>query len=529
VQIVLNPLTPMKNFVYSNLVQYEPGYQGPPDYSNVLPDLAESWEWSPDQLQLTFKIRQGVKWHNKPPINGRALDVEDIAFTWDRWSKIGNDRASIANSANPNAPVLSVTAPDSRTIVWKLKEPLVYLIQTIARHTAGWFGIVPKEVESGFDIRRQMIGTGAFTLENYTPSVGFTFRRNPEYYDKTAPYLDQIDTPIILEYAQGLAQLKAGNIYTYSVRSEDILSVKRDIPDLKIFQSLPSGFNAGSTLGFGWLPAGSSPFVDERVRQAASMAYDRDLYIDAFNNVTPFQSEGLPVETYWYSSMNSAPGWWLDPKDTKTFGPNAKYHSYDLAEAKKLLAAAGYANGLDVTSSYIAGTQLGADFQKTVEVREEMTRQAGFRTAANLVDYTQEYLPKYRDGQGKHEGWTYRSGVPSAQDAVAYFDWRFNSQGGAGFLGFDAAGKGDGSGDPQVDSLLLKARRELDTEKRKTLVQDLQRYLAKAMYCVLAPGTATGFTVAWPVLGNYNVFQGHRMGENSNWWIDETQPPLKRA
>jgi peptide/nickel transport system substrate-binding protein len=527
VQIVLNPLSPMKNFVYSNLVTYEPGFMEPPNYDNVLPDLAESWEWSGDRLQLTMKLRQGVTWHNKPPVNGRALSVDDVVFTWDRWSRIGNDRASLANVANPNAPVLSVTATDARTIVIKLKEPLVYLMQSLARHTAGWLGIVPKETESGFDIRRDMIGTGPFILDSYTPSSSFTFKRNPQYYDKTLPYVDQIDAPIITEYAQGVAQFKAGNIYTYAVRAEDLLQMKRDIPAVKLFQSFPSGFNAGLTLGLGFLPG--SIFNDERVRQAVSLSFDRDLYLDTFNNVSAFEAEGLPVDTFWFTSINAAPGWWLDPKDEKEFGPNAKYYSYDVAEAKRLLAAAGYPNGVDVTSTVISGTQIAGAGDRGIEVRESMARDAGFRPQTNIIDYTTEYLPKYRDGQGKFEGWAYRSGVAAAMDAVAYYEWRFFSKGGVGFLGFDAAGKGDASGDPYVDDLIVRARSEVDTEKRRSMVFDLQRHLAKAMYCVLPAGTGTGFDIAWPVLGNFYVFQGDRRGDNYTWWIDDSQPPIKTA
>ena len=77
------------------------------------------------------------------------------------------------------------------------------------------------------------------------------------------------------------------------------------------------------------------------------MSWDRDLCIDAFYNVDEFEAEGLPVETRWNTDCRATgTGWWLDPQG-KDFGPNAKYFKHNVAEAKKLLAAAGFANGFD--------------------------------------------------------------------------------------------------------------------------------------------------------------------------------------
>ena len=86
-----------------------------------------------------------------------------------------------------------------------------------------------------------------------------------------------------------------------------------------------------------------------------------------------------------------------------------------------------------------------------------------------------------------------------------------------------------GTGDPRVDEYILKARAEFDNDKRKAIIWDLQRHLGKAQYCVPNPGISDGFQLAWPVLGNYRVNVRDRRGENYNWWIDDTQAPLKKA
>ena len=528
-----------KNMVYGHFVNEKAGILKPPSYEEHVGEMMQSWEWSPDRLQLTFKMRENVKWHNKPPVNGRVMDTDDIVNSWQRFAARGTDRSFLVNQANPDAPVLSVSATDAKTIVFKLKEPVVFLLAALTPTQTGKPNIIPKETDRGFDILQDMIGTGPFMLDKYTPTVGFTYKRHPEYWDKDFPLVDQIDAPILREYSQGLAQLKAGALHTYSysptdrVRNEDILPMKKEVPELKLYSAEPSATTVRS-LVFGWLPSESNkPFKDERVRQAISMTWDRDAYVEAFKNTDRFKAEGLPVNSYWNTALPPAYGrWWLDPKG-KDFGPNAKYFQRDIAEAKKLLAAAGYANGLDVTSSYIGGTQLGSDFQRQCSVTDEFAKEAGFRVKVNIIDYTSQYLSTYRDGNGKYEGWLYRAGGSPATDATAYFSTLFHSKyGGPGFLGFDAAGKGDFSGDPALESMLNKARVEMDADKRRSLVHDMQRHLAKAAYAIPhEPGDATIFYLAWPALQNFQVFQGDRRGTTAavfSWWLDETQAPFKR-
>ena len=108
-------------------------------------------------------------------------------------------------------------------------------------------------------------------------------------------------------------------------------------------------------------------------------------------------------------------------------------------------------------------------------------------------------------------------------------NFQYWSKGGVNFYGFDADGKGDNSGDPYIDGQIDKVNGEIDTAKRQAIVQDIQRYLGKAMYAINGTGGSTGFTLAWPAVRNYNVYQGGFRQIHYYIWIDETLPPYRKT
>jgi peptide/nickel transport system substrate-binding protein len=516
---------------YACLVRAIPGYLKPTE-SELEPDMAESWEWSPDGLQVVLKLRQGVRFHNKPPVNGRVLDMEDVLFSWKRFADKASNRVNVVNAVNPGAPVLSFTATDPRTIVIKLNEPLVYALDFFAPFSGGGnMAVLPKETDTTFDVRTDAIGTGPFYLSNYQPSVGFTFRRHPEYYDTDYFLLDRRDVPIVPEYATALAQFKAGNIHYFNlIRAEDVLSVKQEEPRILVYATDVDFSTGSNSYGptFGWLPEGKSPFLDERVRQAVSMSWDRDLWLDTFFNVSKFESQGLPVETRWNSHVGANwDGWWLDP-ESKEFGPNAKYFQHNVAEAKKMLAAAGYQNGFTTTSNLAEPSGPQGPTAKFALVSDNMAADVGITVKTNYVDYNTQYIPIYRDGNGQYEGWSYPSlsgSSISSLHPIRSMAAQYWPKGGVAFKGFSTSGRNDQSGDPALTAMIEKARLEPDTERRRALVFDLQRYLAKAMWGLASAGDAAKFVMAWPALGNFRVWRGgHR--PHYRIWLDESKPPF---
>jgi ABC-type transport system substrate-binding protein len=525
---------------YEALVRNKTGEAEPTKWNEVEPNLAQSWEFSPDKTTLTFKIRPGVKFQNTAPVSGRVLDAQDVALSWTRYvGQTRNNKAANANSVNPTAPIISVTATDNSTVVVKLNAPTSFIMQRFANMITGEIGgIYPREADGGFDPAKTQIGTGAYMVSQYTPSVGLVYKKNPDYWNKEAGFPDSMEVPFLNEPAARLAQLKTGAIYAMGgladISPEDVVPTKKDVPALNLYQFIAPNNNVSFIQRMGWKPLNGqkSPFVDVRVRQAMALAIDRDAYIDAFSNISKYEAEGLDAEPLYHTSMGFIPGVTLDPR-SKDFGENAKYYTHDLNEAKKLLAAAGYSSGFEYPSAWPNFPAFGPNFPRQIEVMDSFNRELGLKPQSVPLDYNIDYLPKYVTQRGQHEGIAFTLGAVTSADPVDYFVWRYYSKSGAtsGAI-FGDIGSGDGAGDPKVDDFIEKAKAELDAGKQRTILADLQKYLAGMQYAVTSPGLGTQYTLAWPAVRNYLYYQGDSRAINSfyyTWWVDPEQAPLKRA
>ena len=548
----VNPQANLNNLVaetMQTLIAEKPGHLELSGYE-LTGGFAESWEATPEQI--TFKIRPGTKWHNIAPVNGRDADSEDVLWSFSPPPGTG---ASVTSGLGTDLRWRLrrlASAPDSMTVVVPLTVPLAY--------APNWFGafgsftgqilMYPKEAADPnvLDVRQQVIGSGPFYVSDHEPSVDFTLTRNPDYFDPDFALVDSIHMPILPEYAARQTQLRAGALHFARpgndiVRPDDLLTIKNDVDDLILQQSATTA--AASVMTFG-TQGTDVPYFDERVRRAMSMAFDRDLDIEVRYNTDEFIEAGLPVERFWNSHLAARDafrggGWWIDPQDS-SFGENAKYFQFNLAEAKKLLTAAGYPDGFEVKFGYPNAPQF--DRGNIVEPYFFYLQQLGLTVVDNgYEDYTQGYIPLDRDASGVFEGLGYHSvtgGIPSTISPISALVAEHLPASGVTFHGYSEGGGTGKTGDPVLIEILDKAKVETDVEARKALAHEAQRHLAGKMWNMTEPGSASAFRLSWPAVKNIGVWTVQTStGRSTRFgWTrprspspkpDRTQPTLKKG
>jgi peptide/nickel transport system substrate-binding protein len=511
------PDVPHPARVYSRIIKYQ-SYKYPDAVEPAAaPDAATSWETSPDGLQMTYRFRQGLKFDPRPPTNGRVVTAKDALYSAERFMKLSPQRSVLGNEFNPDAAIKSFEAPDNNTLIVKLAFPYAPIHMLIAAWR--YIVVMPVESESGYDVRNDMRGSGAWRLKEYQRNSRYVYERNPDWYDADKVKLDGMTYTVIPEVAASMAQLRTGNLWTYVVPQDEVLNLKREFPNLTLQPQ--EEFSAGGTwIRFGYLPG--SPFRDERVRKAASMSLDRDLFIGTFGNVDVFEKAGLSVPTRWNSAIFAGESFWIDPKDEKALGEGAKWYKYDPAEAKKLLAAAGMTSAVETKWNYPVGF-FAAPFDKKMEVLHAMWNDGGnFKLTANPVsNYNANFQAPFTNGMNKWEGIAAAATAARAEVDVLLHEYAKSEQIRSGHLD-------NGQPDKTLDDLVAKQRIETDTKKREALVQDIQRRVASKMYYFMEPGQALGFNVAWPWLQSFGLWRSKSGGSvdqegNIYYWYDESK------
>jgi peptide/nickel transport system substrate-binding protein len=456
------------SFVYSRLVRHKVGADVQPGTFTVEPDVAERWEELNDTTYV-FYLRKGVTWHNKPPLNGRELVAEDVKFTYDRFlTEKGNANRFLLE------PVDRVEVVDRYTVKFLLKEPYVWLVDTLAFPWTMWI-VAPEVVEKFGDLKKPetAIGTGPFMLERYDPNVKAIFKRHPEYYRQDQPHVDGVEWLIVPDESTALAMYRTGQIdvgpqQNNAVRQQDLDSLKQSHPHLMyrdILSIVPQVV---------FMRTDMAPFSDVRVRRAISYAIDRQGSIDAIyvrGEPTPPVARGL-VE-------------WSLP--IEQLGEGAKYYRYDPKEAKRLLAEAGYPKGFK--TQLWATTGLTRDLVDDAQLVQRYLKDVGIEAELKLQEHG-AYMATTM--QGKFEGMV-RSpfGIAWEPDAPLYRTFAADSSWNAGHLN-----------DPKLTAMLKEQRRTKDIEARRKIIYDIQRYAAEQQYFVYL--NANVITVSWaPYVKNY--------------------------
>ena len=505
---------------YQQLFRIKEGHMGPSP-GEIEGELAESYEFSADRTQVTVKLKQGILFAPQEPVNAREVDAQDVVFSWNRYEAESPRRAELANLHNPDAPVLGIEAIDNSTIVISLKEPLATILGSFAGNLPGTPYIVPREVESpGIDLQGQSNGSGPWYLVEYEPAFRALYKRNPGYKNadsRDLPYMDELEYIELAEYPAFLAQFKAGQLLDQfrGVNPEDILQTKADVPELEVYDAGLT--NAGVAVIFGWLP--DSPFKDQRVRQAAGLTFDRALFNEVAFATTDFEAEGIPIPFFVDGALQAgvAPayeGWVLGPEEAD-FGENAKFYTLDVEEAKKLLDAAGFPDGVETSVTW--GDTFPSSFQSRREILMGMMESSGlFRLQSNLISFANEWNPQFRNNKGEFVGMAMTLDTSELDTAVDLYS-HYNRQGSRNF-----------GGDEELDRLTSAMLREFDINERQQLAHELQRYEGGVQWLPRGPTSSGVIRIAWPAerIRFNTVWQGNPNRWHDHNWLDMTKPPF---
>lgn len=408
--------------------------------------LAESWEISEDGLTYTFKLRQGVKFHD-----GTDFNADAVVFNFNRWNdpdsefKFEGDSFDYYDSMFGPAEarvIKSVTASDESTVVFELNQPQAPFLQNLAMPP---FSIAsPKAVqESGADFKANPVGTGPFVFKEWKRSDSITLEKNPEYWQEGLPKVDTVIVRSIPDNTARFNALQNGEIDLMEDLSPDDLATLESNPDLQKFNRPP--FNV-AYLGFN---VTKKPFDDPKVRIALSHAVDKQGIVDAF-----FAGQAEPAKN------PIPPSLW-------GYNDSIEDYPYDLEQAKQLLADAGYANGIEQPLTFYAmpvSRPYMPDGRKVAEVI-----QASFAQIGVTVNIESPEWATYLDDLSKGEkddlfiiGWTGDNGDP---DNFFYPLLDKDSIGGNNYSQY--------ASDP-LHEVLVKAQQETDQDARAKLYEEAQ-------------------------------------------------------
>jgi len=317
--------------LFDGLMDYKPGT------TELTPDLAESYDISPDGKVFTFELRKGVKFHN-----GRELTAADVKYSLERSVNPATQSpgqgffASIkgydAAAAGTTSDLEGVTVVDDHTVRIELSNPDATFLHVLALNFAS---VVPKEeVEKwGADFGKNPVGSGAYSMSEWTLGQRVVFTKNVNYYRPDEPKLQEIVFEVGQEPIVALLRLERGEV--------DMLG--DGIPPAKFLEVKNNPANKDLIVEGGQLHTGyitlnvkMKPFDDKKVRQAVNMAVNKERIVRIINGRAVIANQPLPP---------AMPG----------YDKGYKGYAFDPEAAKKLLAEAGYPDGFE-TELYAMNT-----------------------------------------------------------------------------------------------------------------------------------------------------------------------------
>ena len=306
--------------VFNNLVVFNQ-HEKQNRLDNIVPDLAESWTWSEDGKDLTFKLRQGVKWHD-----GKPFTAADVKCTWDLLQGKAKEKLRLNAREAWWANLEEVTADNEFQATFHLKRPQPAFIAFLA---SGFTPVYPCHVPPA-QMRQHPIGTGPFKFVEFKPNQSIKVTKNPDYWKKGRPYLDGIEWTIIPNRSTQMLAFAAGKFdmtFPYEVTIPNMKDIQSQMPDA-VCEVTPTNFAPNA------LMTRKPPFDNPELRKAVAMTIDHQAFIDILG-----EGKG-DIGT---AVLPAPEGQWAMPKEMREklpgYGPDI---AKSREEARKIMQSLGY-------------------------------------------------------------------------------------------------------------------------------------------------------------------------------------------
>ena len=464
--------------------------------------VAETWSF-PDPLSIILNIREGVYWHNMPPVDGRELTADDVVWNFERLKASPQSEAIFKE-------IDTITATDKYTVEIALVPPATVskALQLLDSESACF--VAPESVGPSGKIEewQKMIGTGPWMLTDVVMGSAIEMKRNPNYWgydeknpENRLPYADGVTTLLIQDWGTRLAALRTGKVdffiqLPYRTKQDLIKSN----PELNYVTKPMGSPNV-------WrMPFYAPPFTDVRVRQALNMAVDRQEVVDSYYGGEAVFYSGLlpPIRPDLYIPYDELPDRIVS--DSKYTAKEVL--TYNPEEARKILAEAGYPNGFK-TELYT--TTAGHMVVGFAELLQSYLADIGVETEIKMYEWAAFNSLRYaKSSPGILHHWDamYTDEFRLASTvADPNHVWNFNLV-----------------NDPIFTELFNEAAVTFDEAERVPKVQDMALYALEQGYSIAMPSPMqSNFWQPWikscngeASLGTWNIGPVY-----ARWWVDQ--------
>jgi ABC-type transport system substrate-binding protein len=423
--------------MFDNLIRRDPRDGG----KTIIPDLAHSWEIAKDGKSYTFHLRQGVQFHD-----GAELTVDDVKATFDRIVK-PPEGVSIPRSILFRA-VSEITARDKYTVEFKLAEPrpIDFMMSALA---SGWNVIVRKKTleDNNYNLRKVVVypGTGPFRSVRRVENEVWVMEKNPNYWNKGLPYLDGIEFYHVLPFSPEMASAILSNRVDYVLATDPVTFRKA-----KTMPEISTDTHYQSVVHATWINNKKKPLDDPRVRRALNLALDHPVLVEVVKDVAPMITGGF---IYPFSEF-AAPKEEFEKRLGHQADPTAA-----IKEAKGLMAAAGYANGINGLDYMVRDIAIFKLWSQAIQamLKDALNVQCNLRTVVESV--------WFEDAASGHFDLAIGAIVSTLVDPSDYFNAWYGKNGPQNYSFWD---------NKEFQALSAQIDREVDPAKRLPLIHQAE-------------------------------------------------------